>query len=131
MVSERTVVIAAWIIAVIATAGSLLYQYGLGLFPCELCWYQRILMYPLVIVLGYAVFVDPGDSYRLALPFTVPGLVVSAYHSYLQVTPGQVCGVGGCGRVQYQLFGLTIPNQSWLAFALITALMVIVWRPYR
>lgn len=131
MISNRIAVQTAWILAATATVGSLFYQYGLGLFPCELCWYQRILMYPLVIVLGYGVLAEETHIYRLVLPFTIPGLFISAYHSYLQMTPGQVCSVGGCARIQFQLQGLSVPNQAFLAFGLITALMATVWKPSR
>ena len=44
----------AWIVATVTTLGSLYYSEHAGFVPCELCWYQRIVMYPLVIVLGVA-----------------------------------------------------------------------------
>jgi disulfide bond formation protein DsbB len=130
--SRRALLGAGWLIAVVATAGSLNYQYGLGLFPCELCWYQRILMYPLVVVLGYATLTDQVDAHRLLLPLSIPGIAVSAYHSYLQTTPRLQCSFAGCGRVQFRLFGtLTIPNQALVAFSLLTVVGVVVWAQTR
>ena len=48
-------VLFAWIVATVTTLGSLYYSEHAGFVPCELCWYQRIVMYPLVIVLGVGV----------------------------------------------------------------------------
>ncbi len=126
--SRRRLLAGAWLVAFVATLGSLNYQYGLGLFPCELCWYQRILMYPLVVVLGYAALTDQRDAHRLVLPLSVPGVFVAAYHSYLQTTPTLQCSFAGCGRVQFRLFGaLTIPNQALIAFLAIAGVAALVW----
>lgn len=126
--SRRRLLGAAWLVATVATLGSLNYQYGLGLFPCELCWFQRVLMYPLVVVLGYATLVDQRDAHRLILPLSVPGIGVAAYHSYLQTTPTLECSFAGCGRVQFRLFDvLTIPNQALIAFLAISVVGATVW----
>ena len=117
--------------ATVATAGSLYYSLGLGLYPCELCWYQRILMYPLVVLLGYAALVDWPDVHRVVLPLAVPGLAIALYHSYLQLSPSATCSVGGCAGVQLRVLGLTIPNQSALAFALIAVGMGLTWGAFR
>lgn len=112
---------AATLVAVLATAGSLYLSLGLGLIPCRLCWYQRILMYPLVVVLGVATYEGNSSIYRSALPLSVGGTGIAAYHSYIQFAPdgsGQ-CAVG-CGTVQFTLLGLSVPNLSLLAFVLIT-----------
>ena len=127
----RRVVVGSLLVATVATAGSLYYSLGLGLYPCELCWYQRILMYPLVVVLGYATLTDWPDVHRVVLPLAIPGLAIALYHSYLQLQPAAACSVGGCGGVQLRVLGLSIPNQSALAFALIGLGMVLVWRRYR
>ncbi len=130
--SRRRLLAGAWLVAAVATLGSLNYQYGLGLFPCELCWFQRILMYPLVVVLGYATLTDQADAHRLVLPLSVPGVAVAAYHSYLQTTPALQCSFAGCGRVQFRLLGtLTVPNQALLAFLLVTAAGLVTWGRHR
>lgn len=122
-------------VALVATAGSLFFSLGLGLQPCELCWYQRILMYPLVVVLGVATLDSESRVWRTALPLSTLGIVVAAYHSYMQVNPaiGGVCGVGGgCGAILYPMAGglLTIPRLSLVAFLLVTAgLLVLRARP--
>jgi len=118
----------AWLVAVVATAGSLFYSLGLGFYPCELCWYQRILMYPLVVLFGYAVVRGHHDVYLAALPLSVLGIGVSAYQSYLQVASGATCSVGGCSVVHLRVLGLTIPNQAFVGFVLVTAAMAWLWR---
>ncbi len=117
---------AATVIAAVATAGSLWFSLGLGLWPCKLCWYQRILMYPLVVVLGVATLERRDEVYRTALLLSVPGLVLAAYHSYLQASTSRCAFGGGCAFVQWRLpvLGLTIPNLSLVGFVLVTSLLV-------
>jgi disulfide bond formation protein DsbB len=117
------------LVAVVATAGSLYFSEILGLIPCELCWYQRILMYPLVLVVGVAALEDRPGVYRTALPLSVAGASVAAYHSYVQVAvESTTCTVGGCGSVQFRLLGLTIPNLSLVAFVLLSLLLLVAAR---
>lgn len=105
-------------VAAVATAGSLWFSLGLGLVPCELCWYQRILMYPLVVVLGVATVERRPGVWRTALPFVVLGGGLAAYHSILQVTTDSCSFGGACAIVQWQspVVGLSIPNLSLLGF---------------
>ena len=121
--------LAALAVATVATAGSLYYQYGMGLFPCELCWFQRILMYPLVVILAHGVATGDEHLHRLVAPFSVGGIAVAGYHSYIQLSPSATCSTFACSTVEYQLFGLlSIPNQALLAFVGITALLALRWR---
>lgn len=123
---DRLLLIAGAIVAAIATVGSLYFSLGMGLYPCELCWYQRILMYPLVLVLGIAALDDRHEIYRTALPFAVGGMGLAAYHSYLQVTATEVCSTY-CATVQFQFLGvLTIPNLSLIAFTMLVGLLSIL-----
>ncbi|MFB6106114.1 MAG: disulfide bond formation protein B [Halobacteriaceae archaeon] len=116
-------------VAAVATAGSLYLSLGLGLVPCELCWYQRILMYPLVVVLGVAAVEDRPAVYRTVLPLAALGAAVATYHSYLQVADtGATCTFGGCSAVLMRVVGLTIPNLSLLSFLLVLGGMVAVRR---
>ena len=72
-------------VATVATAGSLYYSEVAGYPPCELCWYQRICMYPLVPVLAVGLWRRGRAVGWYALPLAVVGLGVSAYHYYLQL----------------------------------------------
>ena len=119
---SRVLLSACTVIAAVATAGSLYFSEVMGLYPCDLCWVQRIGMYPLVVVLAVATYENRIGVWRTVLPLSAGGALVSAYHSYLQSTPTTTCSVGGgCESVQYELFGvLSIPNLALIAFALIT-----------
>jgi disulfide bond formation protein DsbB len=117
------------LVALVATAGSLYLSLGMGLLPCRLCWYQRILMYPLVVVLGVAALDRDVAVVRTALPLSVLGLAVATYHSFLQVAAGpSQCLAGGCGTVQFRVLGLTVPNLSLTAFLLVTGTLLLVRR---
>lgn len=85
----------ALVIAAVATAGSLYYSEVAGYPPCELCWYQRICMYPLVPVLAVAVARPDRRGGWYALPLAVAGLGLSVYHYQLQLLPdqGSTCDV--------------------------------------
>jgi disulfide bond formation protein DsbB len=122
---------AATVVAAVATVWSLWLSLGLRLVPCELCWYQRILMYPLVVVLGVATIESRPAVYRTALVLSVPGGAIAAYHSWLQYagTESAACTVGGgCAAVQYQFLGLATPNLSLAAFVLVSLLAVAAGR---
>ena len=120
----------AAIVATVATTGSLYLSLGLGLIPCELCWYQRILMYPLVIVLIVATIEKRVTVYRAVLPLSLSCLVIAAYHSWIQrAASTSACGLsGGCGTIQYQILGLSIPNLSLIASTLISLIMFLLLR---
>jgi len=125
----RALLGAAALVALVATAGSLSLSLGLGLVPCRLCWYQRILMYPLVLVIGVAAVEERPAVARTALPLVGLGAAIAAYHSWLQVTQTS-CDLGtvSCIQVQYRVLGLTIPNLSLLAFCLVGAAVGLAWR---
>lgn len=119
----RPLLAGATLVAAVATAGSLYFSEVMGLTPCDLCWYQRILMYPLVVVLGVATLEDRAAAWRTVLPLSVAGIGVSAYHSYIQIDPSVTCSVdGGCTAVLWRGLGVfTIPRLALLAFLLLTA----------
>lgn len=121
---------AGTVVAIVATTGSLYLSLGLGLVPCELCWYQRILMYPLVLVLGVAALENRRRVFLTALPLSLLGIAIAAYHSWLQVsgTTGTCSIGGGCSAIQYQVIGLSIPNLSLIAFVLITLALAVTVR---
>ncbi|WP_148414335.1 disulfide bond formation protein B [Haloferax sp. KTX1] len=129
--ATRAALAAGTLVALAATSGSLYFSLGLGLTPCDLCWYQRILMYPLVVVLGVAAIEDRPGVWKTVLPLSLGGLALSGYHSYLQVAPGATCTVSGpCTSIQYPMLGglLTIPRLAFIGFALVTVLAVAVAR---
>lgn len=120
----------AWIVAVVATLGSLYFSEIRGYVPCELCWYQRILMYPLSVILGIAAY--HGDNYikKYVLPLSVVGAAISAYHYMLQKIPGmheiKPCSNGVPCNVDYidWLGFVTIPLLALIAFIIIGVSLV-------
>lgn len=115
----------ALLVSIVATSGSLFFSMGLGLIPCKLCWWQRIFMYPLTVILLVSRFYDIKQVPFYVLPLSILGLSVSIYHSYLQITSDALCSTGGCSAVLFELFGIfSIPNLSGIAFTLITISMI-------
>lgn len=118
----------AWTQALVATVGSLAFSEILHLTPCTLCWYQRIAMYPLVLVIGVGIVLGDRRLALYALPASVIGLVIAVYHNllYYGVLPEGVvqCSLGvSCTERQLELLGLpflTIPTMSMIAFTVIT-----------
>lgn len=114
----RPILTAVTVVATVATAGSLYFSEVLGLVPCELCWYQRILMYPLVVVGGVGAYEGRAGAWRTGLPLSLAGVVVSAYHTYVQLTPAATCEIdGACTAILWQGVGVfTIPRLALVAF---------------
>lgn len=115
-------------VALVAMLGSLYLSDGIGFTPCLLCWYQRIAMYPLVVVCGVAAFTRDGAAWRTGLPLAVIGLVIAVYHVALQYQPALdvvSCDTGAPCTGRYVLvFGfVSIPVLAGAAFLLIIGLL--------
>lgn len=121
----------AWITALISTAGSLFFSEVMGLPPCVLCWYQRIVMYPLVLIIAIGILLRDRRMKMYALPFSVIGLGIAVYHNLLyygfipeSITP---CTEGvPCNAVQIEWLGfITIPLMGLAAFTTLTLCLLI------
>ncbi len=127
----------AWIIAIVATSGSLYFSEVRKFIPCTLCWYQRILMYPLVILLGIASYRHDKNIVVYVLPMSLLGGGIALYHYLEQKIPGvgvpEICSVGVPCNVQWinWLGFITIPFLSLTAFVLISLLLIGVARAKR
>ncbi|TDQ36217.1 disulfide oxidoreductase [Aureibacillus halotolerans] len=123
---------AAWIVSVVATLGSLYFSEIKSFVPCELCWLQRIFMYPLAIILGIAAFYNEVLLKKYVLPLSVVGGLIAFYHYLVQKVPGfaeiKPCVQGVPCSAQYiNWFGfVTIPFLAFIAFTLITMCMVLL-----
>ena len=124
----------AWLVSIAATVGSLYFSEVRHFVPCALCWWQRIFMYPLVVVLGVATFRQDLQAWRTGLPLALVGLGTATYHYLIQKVPGiappAACAAGVPCNVQYiDWFGfVTIPFLAGGAFAIITvALLRVAW----
>lgn len=129
----------AFLQALIAMLGSLYFSEILHWKPCLLCWYQRILMYPLTIILGVAIWRRDKNVVYYMLPMTIFGATIAFYHYLLQmtplkeITPIQCSSFGPCSEVKALTFGaltlphfVTIPFLSLTAFTVISIMMLIL-----
>lgn len=124
--------VAAFLIALAATLSALFIGEVLGQPPCVLCWYQRIAMFPLPVILGIGLFRgDPGVR-AYALPLALAGLAVAVWHSglFAGLIPKAVapCTENGpsCTDQGMLILGLPIPYLSLLSFAGILACLLFV-----
>lgn len=124
----------AWVTSIIAMGGSLFFSEVMGFIPCTLCWYQRILMYPLVIFLGIAFYHQEKTIYKYILPISIIGMATSSYHYALQKIPSMhefatcTSGVPCSGQYINWLGFITIPFLALIAFTIITISMLVLWK---
>ena len=112
--------------AVGATLGSLYFSESAGYVPCELCWFQRIAMYPLAVIMPIATYQRDRAALRYSLALSLLGGAVSAYHVQLQLFPdqGSFCEVSNpCTAEWVKAFGwMTIPQMAGLTFLFIAVM---------
>lgn len=120
----------AWLVSVVATLGSLYFSEIKGFIPCDLCWFQRIFMYPLVVILGIGTFQSDISVKKFVLPLSIVGGLISIFHYLEQKVPGfggiRPCVSGvPCSAEYINWFGfVTIPFLALTAFTLITISMI-------
>ncbi len=125
----------AWLQALVATIGSLYFSEVRHFAPCVLCWYQRILMYPLVILLTVGILKKDKNVVDYVLPLSLLGTAIAIYHNllYNKILPESVapCSIGASCLTKYiEWFGfITIPFLSLVAFVIID-ILVIQYRKY-
>ena len=121
----------AWIVAIVTTTGSLYYSEHLGFVPCELCWYQRILMYPLVIVLGVGWMRRDRRTWMTGLPFVLLGAPLSLYHWLVERVPSfaesSSCSITApCSAPYFERWGfVTLAWMCLTSFLLIGVLLAL------
>lgn len=133
----RNIVYLAWVQALVATLGSLYFSEIRHFTPCTLCWYQRILMYPLVIIIAVGIMRKDKKLYQYVLPMSTLGALIAFYNVLLQnkFLPEAIapCSLGASCLTKYTgYFGfITIPVMSLAAFIVITICMLILKRHNR
>ena len=124
----------AFIVAAIATGGSLFYSQIAGFIPCEFCWFQRVLMYPLSILTLFIAARGDNRAARFLVPLPVVGAGTSIYHMLIErdvIHEPKTCSInvlGGCGTnwIANHSFGyLTIPTLALTGFLLIIGFLVL------
>ncbi|PIC56700.1 disulfide bond formation protein B [Sporosarcina sp. P12(2017)] len=122
----------AWVVSLVAMFGSLYFSEVKGYIPCELCWYQRILMYPLTLLLGIATFQNDTTVKKFVLPLALIGGSISFMHYLEQKIPGfggiKPCVSGvPCNAEYINWFGfVTIPFLALMAFVIIAVCMFLI-----
>lgn len=134
---NETILLIIWIQTLLALFGSLYFSEIKGFTPCELCWVQRIFMYPLVIIYGAALLKRNLTMAVSGFILSGIGMLVSIYHYLIQKVPalqetGDTCGIVPCNAeyVNYAGF-ITIPFLAGVAFMVIFVLHIILWKQVR
>ncbi len=120
----------AFLVVLGATAGSLFYSEVAGYEPCKLCWFQRIFLFPQVIILGLALLGKASEVRSIVVALSAIGALFAVYHNLLQfgLVSGGWCAstAVSCAQRFVLAFGyVTIPVMSLTVFLLIIALMII------
>jgi disulfide bond formation protein DsbB len=120
----------AWIVAFLATAGSLYFSEVAHFEPCTLCWYQRIAMYPLVVIFAIAAARRETAGARYGAALAAIGAAIAAYHVALEWFPGLDSGTcdpdNPCTLVWFRVFGfISLPTLALAAFLLILTFSLI------
>lgn len=129
--SKATRLYAAWLVALASMLGSLYFSEVRHLVPCVMCWYQRTMMYPLVVILAIASYRQDMTIRRYVVPLSGLGMAVAFYQVLEQHIPG--FGVSGacqlavpCNVIHIDWLGfITLPLLSMVAFGAITLLLTV------
>lgn len=119
------------LVAAVATSGSLYLSNVLGWTPCRLCWFQRIAVYPMVVLFATSLWLDREDVRDYVIPLAVIGIPISAYHYVIQrmeqfQSAGcSVLAVSCSTEYTFYLGYITIPM---MALTALTAVLLLVWR---
>lgn len=123
-------VLMIWIVALVATMGSLYFSEIKKFVPCSFCWYQRIAMYPLILIFLVAVYAYDKAVIKFALPLVVIGWSIAIYQNLLiwGIIPADIvpCLIGvPCSLTYINWFGfVSIPLLSLMAFTIIFILLI-------
>lgn len=133
--NQLRLLILAWMIALGATLGALFIGEVMGQTPCTLCWYQRIAMFPLALMLGQACINADVKIWKYALPLALIGVLVALWHSllYAGIIPEPIvpCSRSGpsCTDENMLFLGIMpLPYLSFLCFASLSALLIFIAR---
>ena len=131
LMSHNRYLYLAWALSLVATMGSLFLSYFMKLPPCDLCWYQRIFMFPLVMILWVGFSKEDQNIHLYSLPLIIVGLLIAIYHNllyYKLITPSITPCTSGvsCTERQLDLFGfLSIPLMSLIGFLVLLTLILL------
>ena len=127
----------AWLVSIVATGSAVFIGEVMGMTPCVLCWYQRIAMFPIALVLGMSLYSEDRRGAVYALPMALIGLVIAGYHSLLVAglvpqTWTPCSAEASCANQKLNVFwGLDLPWLSLASFAAIAAFLFVYLRRTR
>lgn len=134
-VAKVSALFVAWLFALAATLAALFIGEVMGQMPCLLCWYQRVFMFPLAIVLGIACYRSEPGVWVYALPIALIGGIIACYHSLVffgfveeALVPCTSSGPSCTDADMTILGGVAIPLLSLAAFSAITASLAFIAR---
>ncbi len=128
---KRNILFIAWAEALIAMLGSLYFSEVQHFTPCVLCWYQRIFLYPLVLIIGVGILLKEKKLHYYVLPLSLFGMGISIYHNllYYKVIPESlapcVAGISCTTKFIYWFGFISIPLLALAAFTIITICMLV------
>jgi disulfide bond formation protein DsbB len=127
----------AALVAAVATAGSLYFSEVAGYIPCQLCWYQRIAMYPLAVILVIAAIRRDHKAIWYVLPIAAVGAGIAGWHRLVELRPqleSTSCSAVGpsCAATWFEQFGfVTLAFMAFSGFIsiMILSLIATIWAP--
>ena len=129
-----TILFLCWLIACISALGSLFFSEIMNFAPCVLCWYERVCLYPLVLIFSMGLFSFDKSVVRFSLPLALIGWFISLYHNllYAGILPESIqpCTQGvSCTEDYIDVFGVfSIPMLALISFSIIATLLFILKR---
>lgn len=121
----------AWAVATVTTLGSLYYSKVENYLPCELCWYQRIAVYPFAVILAIAAFRRDAAIRVYAVPVLAIGAAIAVYHTWIQAYPPD-SGTAFCSadapctaRYVWEFGFVSLPFMALSAFLVMIALLFV------
>ncbi|RPF53178.1 disulfide bond formation protein DsbB [Aquisalibacillus elongatus] len=132
--TNENLMVFAWGVALVATLGSLYFSEILGYVPCKMCWFQRILMYPMVVILLIGIAIKDVKAVYYTIALSIIGYLVSTYHYAIQKfevfqQSAPTCGQVSCTGSYINWLGfITIPFLAGLAFLLILVASILIWK---
>lgn len=125
----------AFAVALTATLGSLYFSEIAGLPPCEFCWFQRICMYPLAVVLLIGLVKRDEGAWQYAVALAAIGLLFSLYHYQLELFPEQktfcTSAVPCSARLVNEFGFISLAFMAGAGFTSVLALAGARWRARR
>lgn len=118
----------------VSSALTLVYSEVFGFLPCSLCWFQRIFLYPLIILSGIALVARDGARVaKYLIGLAIPGAVIALYQHYLQMGGSEFvpCPASGAGadcaqRILFEFGYITLPLMSFSGFVLVIVLAILL-----